>query len=105
MLDSWVNEIPEEEVQEALDKCVTEITRRKLETPAILFLDMHKALANVIGQGSIIFAPFFGPIVGYDFLNRYSSLFSKRDNIERLIVMLEEHREGAKKLKEDSCKV
>ena len=37
-------------------------------------------------------APFLVPLFGFDFVNDYSNLLQKRDNVERLICMLEKER-------------
>jgi hypothetical protein len=55
---------------------------------------MHAPLANTIGHFALGFAPFVAPILGGDFFGEYSSLLAKRDNIERLICMLEASRDG-----------
>ena len=92
MFDFWVNEQTEEETQALLDKCANEIRRRQLEAPAIVFLEMHKPVSNVFAHAGLSMAPFLVPLFGFDFVNDYSNLLQKRDNVERLICMLEEAR-------------
>ena len=89
MLDFWSKELTDSETEELIEKAAVEIEKRKLTAPAVLFLEMHKPLSFIGGQAAIVFAPFIVPFVGFDFVNNYSRLFSKRDNIERLIVRLE----------------
>jgi hypothetical protein len=91
----WDEDLTEEETSALLDKAVRAILERRLETPAILFLEMHKPLAYLGGQAALAFAPFLVPFFGFDFVNNYSRLLSKRENIERLIQMLERAREEA----------
>ena len=107
MFDFWANELTEEETQALLDKCSNEIRRRQLEAPAIVFLEMHKPLSNVFAHAGMASAPFLVPLFGFDFVNDYSNLLRKRDNVERLICMLEVAREDSKpsplKLEEELC--
>ena len=65
---------------------------RQLEAPAIAFLEMHKPITNVFAHAGLTMAPFLVPLFGFDFVNDYSNLLQKRDNVERLICMLEEAR-------------
>ena len=92
MFDFWANELTEEETQALLDKCANEIRRRQLEAPAIAFLEMHKPITNVFAHAGLTMAPFLVPLFGFDFVNDYSNLLQKRDNVERLICMLEKER-------------
>lgn len=84
--------MPPEEESALLLKVAGEISRRKLETPAILALEMHKPLCNVFAHTAIVFAPFMMPFFGFDFLNNYSGVFRKKENVEKLILILEESR-------------
>lgn len=95
VLDFWGNELTDEEVEQLIEKAAGEIEKRKLTSPAILFLEMHKPLGYIGSQAAIALSPFIVPFFGFDFVNNYSRLFSKRDNIERLIVRLEKAREEA----------
>jgi hypothetical protein len=50
---------------------------------------MHKPISNVFAHAGLTMAPFLVPLFGFDFVNDYSNLLQKRDNVERLICMLE----------------
>lgn len=89
MFDLWKEPLTEEERDRLIDKAANEISKRKLETPAVLLLEMHKPISYVGSHAAIAFAPFLIPILGFDTLNDYSRLFSNRDNLERLIQRLE----------------
>jgi hypothetical protein len=89
MFDLWKDPLTEEQRDELLDKAAHEIAKRKLETPAILFLEMHKPLAYVAGHAALAFAPFLAPFFGFENFNNYSQLLAERDNIERLMLKLE----------------
>lgn len=89
MFDLWKEALSEEDRDRLLEKAATEISKRNLETPAILFLEMHKPLAYVGSHAAVAFSPFMVPFLGFDVVNDYSRLFSDRENIERLIRKLE----------------
>ena len=89
MFDFWSQELTVEETDQLLDKVVTEIKKRKLELPFSMVVEMHLPLANVLGQASVGLAPFLVPVLGFDMVNNYSRLFSKRENMEALLDRLE----------------
>ena len=41
-------------------------------------------------HAALAFAPFLVPLFGFDFVNDYSRLITKRDHVERLIQRIEE---------------
>ena len=88
-MNDWDEELTEEEVEKILDKVEKEIRRRRMETPAIMALELHKPLANVGANALVVLAPFAVPFVGYDNIRDVSRLLRKRDNIEKLIQRLE----------------
>ncbi len=89
MADFWEEDLTEEETERLLDKAEKEIRRRRMETPAIIALELHKPLANVGANALVVMAPFAVPFLGYDGVHDLSRLLRKRDNIERLIQRLE----------------
>ncbi len=76
-----------------MEKTAQAIHKRKAETPAILFLEMHKPVAGLASQSLIVFSPFLAPFVGIGNVNNYSQLAQDREAIELLIRRLEELRE------------
>jgi hypothetical protein len=103
MFDLWKEPLTEEERENLLDKAAHEILRRKLEMPAVLFLEMHKPLAYVGMHGALAFAPFLVPFFGFDSVNDYSRLFSQRESVERLMQKLEKHGDDAAAGEEARC--
>ena len=102
--DMWDEDLTAAEEEDLLGKAAHEIRKRKMETPAIWFLEMHKPLSNVAAQSSVALSPFLVPLLGYDFVNNYSRLFSKRENVERLITKLElDEEELTDQIEETSC--
>jgi hypothetical protein len=94
MFDLWKEPLTEEEREKLLDKAAHEITKRKLEMPATLFLEMHKPLAYVGMHATLAFSPFLVPFLGFDLVNDFSRLFSDKENVELLMQRLEEHRKN-----------
>lgn len=103
MFDLWKEPLTDEERDALLDKAAHEIGRRKLNTPAILFLEMHKPLAYVGSHAMVAFSPFIIPFVGFDILNDYSRLLADRGNVERLIQRLEQGGSAAADNEEARC--
>lgn len=79
---------PEREL-ELLEQAHAEIKKRKLDFPAMMFLQLQRPLAGVTGQAAIVFAPFIVPFTGFDRLNDFGRLLKKPDNVDKLIEMLE----------------
>src|SRR5438270_13090773 len=90
MSEFWKEDLTDQEEEALIEKAASEIKRRKLEVPAILLFEMHKPLSYVSSQAAIVFSPFLVPFLGFDAVNNYSRLLSKRDSIERLLQRLED---------------
>lgn len=85
----WNEELSEEQTQALITKISHEIVRRKMETPAILALEMHKPLSNLVAHAAVGAFAFIAPILGVELFNDLTRLLSKRDNVERLIQAIE----------------
>lgn len=83
-------EIDEAEVEQAIEEIAAEVVRRRLEAPAVLFLEMNRPLSFAGSQALIVATPLFGPMFGPERMGRYSKLFADRENIDRLIKRIEE---------------
>ena len=88
MFEYWDREPTDAETAALIEKAANAIRRRKMETPAILALELHKPLANTGAHASMFFAPFLVPFFGTEGVGKYSAVFRKRENLERLIDML-----------------
>jgi hypothetical protein len=100
MYDLWASELTFDEEEVLIEKAASKIAQRKLETPAILALEMHKPVAYISSQAAIVFSPFLVPFLGFDNINNYSRLFAKKENVERLITRLETKRLEPRNAKE-----
>lgn len=79
-----------EEVSNMVDSIARQIVNRKLEVPAVLFLEMHKPLSFIASQATIVAMPFLGPIIGAKRMADLSRLLAEREHIEILINRIEE---------------
>jgi hypothetical protein len=92
MRELWSTELSPEETESLLRKAAEEIRKRRMEVPAILYAEMNKPIANVAGHFAVVMSPLLVALFGFTKVNEYSQLFSRRENWERLIQLLEEPR-------------
>ncbi len=85
----WTEDLTEQETEALLANLEKQIRKRRLESPAILFLEMNKPIARLAGNAMIVFTPFVAPFVGLDNVHNYSRLLMDRENVEKLICRLE----------------
>lgn len=80
-----------EEERDALINSISEkVVSRRLETPAVLFLEMHKPLSFLASQAALVAMPFLGPLVGAKGMTDLSKLLADRNNVDMLITRIEE---------------
>lgn len=79
-----------EDSRKLIDELAEKIVRRRLETAAIMFLEIHKPLAFLAGQSILMVSPFLIPLFGVDGVRRYSNLLTVPDSVELLIQRIEE---------------
>lgn len=87
------DEISPEEEEEIIQKIAEAILRNKMVLPAILLLETSKPVAYIGSQMGRFFISPFLMVLGDDLFmksEKFMSTFEKRDNIERLIRLLEE---------------
>jgi hypothetical protein len=89
----WKDELTQDQKTELVEKLAQAVHKRGMETPAILFLEMHKPVAGLASQAMVVFSPFLIPFVGLQNLDDYSRLTGDRQAIEQLIRRLEDLRE------------
>jgi hypothetical protein len=86
-------EISEGEEERIIERAAEIIHEYKMEVPAIMLLESSKPLAYIAGQmGRLYLAPYL-PILKQDFNisgEKLLRIFEKRENIEKLIRLLEE---------------
>lgn len=96
MATFWDEELTEEQVEALIEHAAQEVTKRRLEAPAIFILESHKPLANVGAHAVLAFSPFIVPFFGFDKVNQYTALLRNRENVERLITRIEQTRISGK---------
>lgn len=77
--------LPEEERDRLLDIVARKVVERRLETPAILFLEMHRPMSFIASQGMVVAMPFLAPLFGPENVERVSKLLEDRENVDRLV--------------------
>ncbi len=80
----------ERDAEQLLEKAAQVIVKRGMEVPAILFLEMHKPLANLIGHAVWVTMPIWALFFGVATTNQLGALLSDPERIERLIQRIEE---------------
>ncbi len=90
----WDAELTDERRDALIDRLAQQIQARRMNLPAILFLEMHKPLAFLTGQGLLLSSGFLAPLFGPQNVQQYARLFESRDNIELLIRRIEEEVDG-----------
>jgi hypothetical protein len=73
-----------------LDRLAAAVTRRRMETPAIVALEMHRPLTFLGSQALVVFTPMLAPAFGLENLQRLQKLLEDRNNLDRLIDRIEE---------------
>ena len=82
--------ISDERRDEIIDSIARKIVGRRLEMPAVLFLDMHKPLSFIASQSMLVAMPFLGLIFGAQSVADLSKVFAERENVEALIARIED---------------
>ena len=83
-------EVTPEERDRILDRVAQEVTRRRLEVPAGLALELHRPLTFLGSQALIVFTPLLGPAFGLENLQKVSKLLEDRANLDRLMDRIED---------------
>lgn len=73
-----------------IDVVARKVVQRRLEVPAVFFLEMNKPLSFIMGQSLLVAMPFLAPILGIQRVEQLSQLLQERENVDRLIERIEE---------------
>lgn len=66
------------------------VVRRRLETPAIFFLELHKPLTSLASTAVTFSQPTLGALFGFRKMAEWAALLDDRENVELLIGRIEE---------------
>ncbi|MGI6345290.1 MAG: hypothetical protein ACOX18_09630 [Bacillota bacterium] len=80
-----------------LGKVVDVIERYGLYTPAAFLFEVAKPLAFLGSQGMFMLAPIAGVFVDESSFEEFAHLLSDRENVERLLLMIEERERASRK--------
>ena len=83
-------ELAPEERDRILERVAREVTRRHLEVPATLALEMHRPLTFLGSQAVIVFTPLLAPAFGLGNMQVLSKLLEDRENLDRLLDRIED---------------
>lgn len=83
-------ELTDSEREAWLDKAAEAVVRRRLEAPAVFFLELHRPLSFLSSQALIVAMPFLAGLVGADNVLKVSKLLEDPRNVERLMDRIEE---------------
>jgi hypothetical protein len=72
-----------------LDELARRVVRRRLETPAIFFLEMNKPLTSLASTAITFSQPTLGAFFGFQRMAEWAALLDERENVERLIQRIE----------------
>lgn len=89
MLD-WDREITDAERDSVIDRLAGKVIARRMEVPAILFLEMHRPFSYIASQALVVTSPMVAPLVGFENVQLAVKLMEKRENVELLIRRIED---------------
>ena len=84
-----LEEVTDAQRDEMIDAFARKVVARRLETPAVFFLEAHKPLSFVASQSLLLGAPLLGAFFGFRNVNRWARILEERENVERLIKRIE----------------
>ena len=85
-----LDEIPQDEQRELLEKIAMQVVKRRLTAPAILFLEMCKPLNFLGSQVLIALNPFVQAVFNTAEYQKFALIIEKDANVELLIRLIEE---------------
>jgi hypothetical protein len=77
------------DIDDVLERTARWIVEKRLETPAVLLLEINKPLSFVMGQSLYLSAPILAPIFGFEKLQKAAGLLSDHNSLETLISRIE----------------
>ncbi|MBQ0105658.1 MAG: hypothetical protein KBT47_06455 [Armatimonadetes bacterium] len=75
---------------EEIEEIAEFIHKKKLEVPAIVFLEINKPLCLFYSSLFLVSTPILGAFLGAERMKKLYEIMEKRENIEKLIKRIEE---------------
>ncbi len=98
-------DVSEEDGEKILRRVADEIVSRRLTVPAIFLLESGRPLSFIGSQAMIVLEPFVRAIFDLPNYRKFALMMERRDNVEKLITMIEvvnrEQKSREKREKED----
>ena len=92
-------ELTAERRDEMIENAARAVVKRRLESPAVALLEMHKPLAAIGSNLVMLFTPLAAPFITWKRCDELAFFLMDRDNVEKLAARIEElarqRREGA----------
>ncbi len=89
-LAGMMGEQSAESAGDLTERIAKRVVAARLETPAVMWLEMNKPLAFIASQALIVGTPFLGLVVNPEDVAAFSNLLRDRQGVERLICRIEE---------------
>jgi hypothetical protein len=76
--------------RELVDRLAARIVSKRLEGPAVLFLELNKPLAFLLGQAALVASPVLGTLIPMSELEEATQLLGSSEGFEALMTRVEE---------------
>lgn len=73
-----------------IEAVARKVVAKRLETPTVFFLEMHKPISFLAGQSLLIATPLLGAFIPPSDLEDVARLLEDRSNVDRLIARIED---------------
>ena len=83
-------ELTAERRDEMIEKTAHAVVKRRLESPAVALLEMHKPLAMLGSNLVMLFTPLAAPFITWKRCDELAFFLMDRDNVEKLAARIEE---------------
>lgn len=97
-------DVSDEDRERILKRVAAEIVSRRLTAPAIFFLESCGPLSFVGSQAMIVMEPFIHAIFNLPDYRKFALVMERRENVNRLITMIEAANQEQKKAKKEERK-
>lgn len=77
------------QIDDSLKKIADYVIKAKLEVPALFFLETHKPLCTIAHTATLALQPIAAPFFGIERVQTIQKLFENRQNIEKLMQLIE----------------